>query len=105
MKNLPPLHRGPARRLSLAPLIICLGALALPAAWDLSQSRNPGRPTLSAMHFGAMPSEGALASQPGEQKSGGESRPTPICAPCPAKAPAPKLPSIDLSGSIQRLLH
>lgn len=105
MKNLPPLHRGPARRLSLAPLIICVGALALPAAWDLSQSRNPARPTLSALHFGAMPSAGAAVGQSGsdEKSEARESRPTPICHPTAPKAPA--LPSISLVSTIQRLFH
>jgi len=105
MKKLPPLHRGPVRRLSLAPLIICLGALALPAAWDLSQSRNPVRPTLSALHFGAMPSAGAACGAAGEDKTGnGTSRPTPICHPASPKAPAPSLPSINL-GTLQRLFY
>lgn len=102
MKNLPPLYRGSARRLSLAPLIICVGALALPAAWDLSQSRNPGRPTLSALHFGAMPSEGACYSPASHDEKPAQSRPTPICNPTPS---TPSLPSINLPGIVQRLFY
>ncbi len=102
MKSLHAYRRTENRWLALAPLILCVAAFALPAAWDLSQTRNPSEPRLSAMHFGAMPSAGACFApaqgDPKTEECNTKCKSTPISNPS-TKPSLPSFPAIRFNFS------
>ncbi len=102
MNAIAPLHRPKLASRSLAPLIVCLTALALPAAWDLAQSRNLSDPTLSLLHFGAMPSASSCSvpvnAEPKDGQKCEADQPTKISNSC-TRSTTPSLPSIRVNFS------